>query len=236
MENILITGASRGIGLGLVHEYLEAGEYYVFATCRTPDTASDLQTLVQAYPNHASIIQLDISDVESINASVQVISAKTDVLDVLINNGAIMPRTDETRNFGDLDMDALTDMMKVNSVAPLIVTQSYADLLKNSENPRVVMVSSEMGSMQWTKSGGAYGYRMSKAAMNMTARTLAMDANVPNIIVITTHPGNVQTVMSGLTTGLMPRESASGLFKVIDSLTASDNGKFYQWNGEEHIW
>jgi len=134
------------------------------------------------------------------------------VLDVLINNGAIMPRTDETRNFGDLDMDALTYMMKVNAVAPLIVTQVYTDLLNQSENPRVIMVSSEMGSMQWTTSGGAYGYRMSKAAMNMTARALAMDTNLSDVIVITTHPGNVITAMSGLKTGLEPRESASGLF------------------------
>ena len=236
METILITGASRGIGLGLVQEYLESGDTYVFASCRTPDSASDLQTLVKAYPDHARMIQLDISNGESIIASVQAVSEKTDVLDILINNGAIMPRTDETRQFGALDMNALTEMMQVNAVAPLIVTQAYAHLLEKSDNPRVVMVSSEMGSMQWTKSGGAYGYRMSKAAMNMTARTIAMDAKIPNIIAITTHPGNVQTVMSGLKTGLMPHESAHGLFKVIDSLTAEDNGKFYQWDGSEHIW
>ena len=87
-----------------------------------------------------------------------------------------------------------------------------------------------------TKSGGAYGYRMSKATMNMTARALAMDVTIPNIIAITTHPGNVITKMSGLKTGLMPRESASGLFNVISLLTAEDSGKFYKWNGEEHVW
>jgi len=236
MEYILITGASRGIGLGLVQEYLESGDAYVFASCRNPDTANDLQTLAQTYPNHVHVIQLDISDNESIKASLQAVLEKTEVLDILINNGAIMPRTNETRQFGELDMDALTDMMKVNAVAPLIVTQTYANLLKNSAHPRVVMVSSEMGSMQWTTSGGAYGYRMSKAAMNMTARTLAMDANIPKLIVITTHPGNVQTVMSGLKTGLLPRESAHGLVKVITSLTTEDSGKFYQWDGEEHMW
>lgn len=236
MEYVLITGTSRGIGLALVQEYLEAGDFYVFATCRTPDTADDLQALVKSYPDHASILPLDIADVNSIEASLQAVSAKTDVLDILINNGAVLPRTDTTLTFGKLDMNALTEMMQINTVAPLIVTQSYAPLLKNSANARVVMVSSEMGSMQWTKSGGTYGYRMSKAGMNMTARTLAMDENLPNAIVITTHPGNVITAMSGLATGMMPSESAQGLFKVINTLTADDNGKFYQWDGSEHIW
>ena len=236
METVLITGANRGIGLGLVQEYLDAGNTYIFASCRNPNTATDLQILADAHPDHACVIQLDISDEASIKTSVKAVSQKTDILDVLINNGAIMPRTHETRQFGELNMDALTDMMKVNAVAPLIVTQAYAQLLEKSDNPRVVMVSSEMGSMQWTKSGGAYGYRMSKAAMNMTTRTLAMDANIPNMVIITTHPGNVQTVMSGLKTGLMPRESASGLVKVIRSLSAEDNGKFYQWDGSEHVW
>ena len=236
MKYILITGASRGIGLALVQEYLEADGFYVFATCRAPETASDLQTLVNLYPDNAELIQLDISDMASISASVSVVSAKTNALDVLINNGAIYPPSEGTRTFGALNMDELTDVMQVNAVAPLIVTQSYADLLRKSNNPRVVMVSSEMGSMQWTKSGGSYAYRMSKAAMNMTARTLAMDEKFANAIVITTHPGNVITKMSGLTTGMMPRESASGLVKLIASLTLSDNGKFYQWDGSEHIW
>lgn len=236
MEYVLITGASRGIGLGLVQKYLEDGNFHVFATCRTPDTAPDLQTLVASYPETVSLIQLDISDLASITASVKAVQDKTDVLDILINNGAIMPPTRETRQFGELDMNALNEMMTVNAVAPLIVTQAYADLLGNSDNPRVVMVSSEMGSMQWTTSGGAYGYRMSKAAMNMTARTLAMDETTSKWIVITTHPGNVVTKMSGLKTGLSPLESASGLLQVITGLTNEDNGKFYQWNGTEHVW
>lgn len=236
MEYVLITGTSRGIGLALVEEYLSAGDFYVFATCRTPEQATELQAVVNAHLDCASLIPMDISDMESIEACVDAVSEKTDTLDILVNNGAIYPRTDGTRHFGDLDMDELTEVMQVNAVAPLIVTQVYAPMLKKSNNPRVVMVSSEMGSMQWTSSGGSYGYRMSKAAMNMTARTLAMDENLPDAIVITTHPGNVQTVMSGLTVGMMPPESAQGLFKVISGLTADDKGKFFKWNGEEHIW
>lgn len=236
MEYILITGTSRGIGLALVAEYLSAGDYYVFATCRTPETASDLQAVVNAHPDRVSLIPLDISDMGSIEVCMNAVSQITDTLDILVNNGAVYPRTDGTRHFGALDMDGLTEVMQVNAVAPLIVTQAIAPMLKKSKNPRVVMVSSEMGSMQWTSSGGSYGYRMSKAAMNMTARTLAMDENLPDVIVITTHPGNVQTVMSGLTVGMMPPESAQGLFKVISGLTADDNGKFFKWNGEEHIW
>ena len=89
MEYVLITGASRGIGFGLVEEYLDAGDYYVFATCRTPDTATDLQALVNAHPNNASLIQLDISDVASIESSLATVSEITDVLDILINNGGL---------------------------------------------------------------------------------------------------------------------------------------------------
>jgi len=236
MEKILITGANRGVGFEITRQYLQAGNIHIIATCRNPDTATELQALAQQHPNHLDVVQLDINDSKSIEASMQAVEGVVESLDVLINNAGINPRGETHSRLSQLESDAIEHVITTNAVAPLLVTQAYRHLLKKGNNPRVVMVSSQMGSLEWTRSGGSYAYRMSKAAMNMSVRTLASDSGMSGITVVTTHPGWVRTDMGGSGADISPQESASGLIKVISSLTSSDNGKFYKWNGEEHVW
>jgi NAD(P)-dependent dehydrogenase (short-subunit alcohol dehydrogenase family) len=234
MERILITGANRGVGFELTKQYIKSGDVQVFAMCRTPDSATDLNALAQQNPDKVIVIQLEINQSASIDASVKAVEQHTDALDVLINNAGIFPK-DESRDLGDLVADDVTNVITTNSVSPLIVTQAYRHLLKKGDNPRVVMISSQMGSL--TNAGsGSYAYRMSKASMNMVARLLANDSQMSGITTITTHPGWVQTDMGGASASITPTESASGLIKLIDGLTDSDNGKFYRWDGSEHPW
>lgn len=234
MERILITGANRGVGFELVKQYIQSGNVQVFATCRTPGTATDLNALAQQNPDSLTIIQLEINDSESIDASVKAVEQHTDALDVLINNAGIYPK-DESRDLGKLVAEDVAHVVTTNSVSPLMVTQAYRHLLKKGNNPRVVMISSQMGSL--TNAGsGAYAYRMSKASMNMAARLLANDSQMSGITTITTHPGWVQTDMGGSSASITPYESASGLIKLINGLNRSDNGKFYRWDGTEHVW
>ncbi len=236
MKRILITGANRGVGFEMTRQYVASHDVHIYATCRTPDRATDLNELTQQHPDKVTVVQLDINDSVSIEASVKAITSHTNALDILINNAGINPRGDGQNRLGALESDAMSDIITTNAVAPLLVTQAYRDLLKKGNNPLVVMVSSQMGSMDWTRSGGSYAYRMSKAAMNMSVRTLASDGGMSGITVVTTHPGWVRTDMGGSGADISPQESASGLIKVISGLTPSDNGKFYKWNGDIHAW
>lgn len=236
MEQILITGANRGVGLALTQQYVESGNIHVFATCRNPDSADQLNKLKQAQPNNVTIVPLDINDSKSIAASVQTVEQHTDTLNVLINNAGIFPKgSHQSRSLGSLSADDVGEVVATNSVSPLIVTQAYRHLLKKGDNPRVVMISSQMGSLERSGSG-SYAYRMSKASMNMAARILSQDGAMSGIITITTHPGWVQTDMGGSGASITPEESATGLINLISGLTRADNGKFYRWDGSEHPW
>jgi len=236
MERVLITGANRGIGFALVEEYVKADDIKIFATCRNPDSATELNTLADQYPDKISVVQLDINDKASIDTSVKVIESETDALDVLINNAGINPKGQpEANRLGEMTAEAVGHIVTTNSVSPLIVSQAYRQLLQNGNNPRLVMVSSQMGSLARGGSG-SYAYRMSKASMNMAAVTLSQDGAMSGITVVTTHPGWVQTDMGGANASITPTESATGMKRLIDGLTSSDNGKFYRWDGSEHAW
>jgi NAD(P)-dependent dehydrogenase (short-subunit alcohol dehydrogenase family) len=233
MQHILITGSNRGIGLALVKEYLSRGDVQIFATCRNPDKAEELQQLTQSEP--VIIIPLEINDEDSIAASVDLVKQHTETLDLLINNAGIYLQIPESRDLGQLNADSISQVVTTNSVSPVIVTQAYIDMLKKGNNPRIVMISSKMGSM--THAGGnSIAYRMSKASMNMAAKALSLTLESEGITVITTHPGHVATDMGGDAAPVTPAQSAAGLVKIIENLSASDTGKFFNYTGEEIAW
>ena len=236
MERILITGANRGIGLELVRQYAGDSDVRVFAGCRSPDRAEELNALAKRHSGRVRVLQLDINDGASIDAAVKTIAAEVEALDLLINNAGIFPAGEhQSRSLGQLSPDDVAEVIITNAVSPLMVTQACRRLLERGNRPRVAMISSTMGSLEAAGSG-AYAYRMSKASMNMAARTLAQDSAMSDIITITTHPGWVQTDMGGSAAAITALESAAGLKKLIRGLTAADNGRFYRWDGSEHVW
>jgi NAD(P)-dependent dehydrogenase (short-subunit alcohol dehydrogenase family) len=236
MQRILITGSNRGIGLGLAQEYARRPDTLVFATCRNPDAAYDLHTLAAQHPGRVQIIALDAGDPDSIAESVSVMSAHTDALDVLMNNAAINPRLDATRTFGKLEADAILDVLRVNSVGPVLVAQAYADLLRRGNSARVVNISSGSGSLAYQASGCGYTYNASKAALNMFTRCLAGTFRSSGVIVITLNPGWVKTDMGGSGAHLSIAESSRGVIAVTDGLTLDDSGEFFQWDGQRLPW
>jgi NAD(P)-dependent dehydrogenase (short-subunit alcohol dehydrogenase family) len=230
MQNVLITGANRGIGLALVTEYLKR-DVRVFAACRNPNEAAELQALQS---EKLCIIALDISDEASIAASVQTVKAQTDKLDVLINNAGIYPKSDNSANdFGKLDSKVLSHILETNSIAPVMVTQAYLELLK--QGSKVLFVSSKMGSIT-TAGASGFGYRMSKTALNMAVRIMAQLLAPKGISLVTTHPGHVSTDMGGAGAPVSPVESAQGLIRIIDNLSPDKAGKFLLYTGEELPW
>lgn len=229
MQNVLITGANRGIGLALVKEYLKR-DVLVFATCRNPQEASELQALAS---DKLCIIALDINDESSIAASVQAVKAQVDKLDVIINNAGIYPKDSSSASFGQLKAQNLAHILESNSIAPIMVTQAYLELLK--QGSKVLFVSSKMGSITLAGTSG-FGYRMSKTALNMAVRIMAQSLVPQGISLITTHPGHVATDMGGAGAPVSPVESAQGLIRLLDNLSPDKAGHFYNYTGEELPW
>lgn len=222
---VLITGANRGIGLELVRQYALRDDVTVFAACRR--TSDELEALAS---DRVIIVPLDVTDAESIQQSVNCVMGH---LDVLINNAGI---NRPNQALSVIQPETMLEIFNVNTVAPLMVTRAYLDLLKKSENPRLVNISSSMGSLDDRTYGGSYAYSTSKAALNMVTRGLAADLRSTGITVLTLDPGWVQTDMGGDGAPLTPPESALGIIKVIDGLTAKDSGTFLRWDGSVHAW
>lgn len=235
MERVLITGANRGIGLALARQYLARGDR-VFAAVRRPDAAADLHTLAAQYGDRLFITALDVRDVDSIAACADAVRARTDALDILLNNAGINPEYDPYETFGRLEAAAMLEVLHTNSVAPMLVAQAVYDLLKRGDRPRIANFSSDMGSLTWKTSGGSLSYCASKAALNMFTRGLAPTAIRDGVIAIALDPGWVQTDMGGPGAEITPDASAMGIINVLDNLTRADAGRYLNYAGDENPW
>jgi len=222
MSNIVITGANRGIGLALTRQYRDRGESLV-AVCRQSSRELDaLGVRVEA--------GVEVTDSESLT---DLAGRLSDVdIDVLINNAGVMRPTD----FNDIEnqLEAYRLQFEVNSLAPLRVTRALLDRL--GRGSRVAIVTSRMGSIADNDSGGHYGYRMSKAAVNMGGVSMARELAERGIAVGLLHPGYVRTDMTGNTGHVDTDESAAGLIRRIDELSMENTGSFHHASGEELPW
>jgi NAD(P)-dependent dehydrogenase (short-subunit alcohol dehydrogenase family) len=235
METVVITGANRGIGLELVRQYLARADVRVVAACRTPEDAIALRALVAAHPERLVIVRLDVADEESIASAARRVEAHVDQIDVLINNAGVNPPREQQR-LATLGQPILVDTMVVNVYGPLALTRALLPLLKRAGAPRIIQMSSSMGSLERRTYGGAYAYTASKAALNIVTRGMAVDLAGDGAIVVAVDPGWVRTDMGGASAPLAPEESASGILRLIAGLTPEDSGKFLMWNGERQLW
>ncbi len=240
-RRVLITGASRGLGLELARQCLALGDK-VFAGARSPEQSEGLFDLGQAHGASLTLVKLDITEPRSIDAAMGQIAAASMGLDLLINNAGInaMSRDmgDPARyiRLGALEAEALTEVFRVNAVGPLIVTQSARALLKMGATPKVINITSWQGSLLQNSRGGNYAYAASKTALNMISRTLAFDLAEDDIIVAAINPGWVRTDMGGPNAPLTPQQAIEGILRVVDGLKAEDSGCFLQWDGTAHPW
>lgn len=236
MQVVVITGANRGIGLELTKQLVRK-KYKVIATCRKPEKAEELRKIKKQNEEYIDIIQLDVTDKESREKAVEEIEKITSKVDVLINNaGIIAGGTRRNIPFGELYKEDFVKVFKTNSIAPVLLTEKLFNLLQKAEKPRVVNISSQMGSITLKSYGGEYSYSASKAALNMFTKLMANDLRSQNIIVISMHPGWVKTDMGGPAAPITPEESAKGIINVIEKLSLPDSGKFFDYLGHELPW
>ncbi|MEO0422891.1 MAG: SDR family oxidoreductase [Pseudomonadota bacterium] len=218
MATYVVSGCNRGIGLELCRQ-LRARDQRVIGLCRHASSA---------------LVDLGVEVVESIDvtedASMSALrKALADVqIDVLINNAGVLSR----ESLDDLDWDRMRQQFEVNSLGPLRVTHALLEQLQHGA--KVAIVTSRMGSIS-ESSGSYYGYRMSKAAVNMAGASLAADLRSRGIAVALLHPGMVATEMTGYQ-GISPEEAAGGLLERIDVLSLDASGEFWHANGEELDW
>lgn len=211
----------------------------MFATCRRPAAARALAGLTAAHADRLTIVSLDVTDAGSIRAAHAVVRRQADGLDLLINNaGMYSPHgsADPTERLGRLRFEDALLLLRVNAVGPVMVTQQYLDLLEVGRDARVVAISSEYGSVSENTDGFPYYYAASKAALNMLMRSVAAEARRRGIITVLLDPGWVRTDMGGPAAPLTPARSVAGMMRVIDGLTARDNGRFFTWQGREAAW
>jgi NAD(P)-dependent dehydrogenase (short-subunit alcohol dehydrogenase family) len=220
MKTAVITGANRGIGLALTKNYIAQG-WNVIAICR--NTSPELNNI------GATIISgIDVADDQSIKSMVQQLQNKK--IDLLINNAGILLR----HALGEIDYASIEKQFFVNAVAPLKITEALLGNL--TSNAKLAFITSRMGSIADNTSGSHYGYRMSKAALNAAAASLAIDLKPRGIAVAVLHPGYVQTAMVNFGGDISADESAARLTKRIDELTMENSGSFWHSNGERLPW
>ena len=196
MKHCLVTGGSRGIGLEFTQQFLNKG-FQVYASSRTPWDSSELQRLKIRYDDRLFISQLDVGDEESRLTHFQTLSAHTEKLDLFINSAGILSGNEEfCHPLGKLKQDDLCRTLLINSVAPLMMVEGALPWLRNGEQPVVVNISSDNGSISRKSHGGKYGYSASKAALNMITEILSADLSAHGIVVVSLHPDWVKTAMT----------------------------------------
>ncbi len=231
---VLITGANRGLGLGLVRAYLE-DDWDVIAVSRS------LSAELDKIANPQLSVQLcDLTDDNDLAGLAATLGEEP--LDVLINNAGRMARSgsvaseDSQQGFGHFDRALWHDMFDINLFTPMQLAELLAGNLAQAERGRIVTISSMLGSMELNSSGGIYAYRASKAGVNAIMKSMSIDLADRGIIAIAQHPGWVRTDMGGPGADIDIETSVNGMKSVIDGLTPEDSGKLLSYDGSVMPW
>jgi NAD(P)-dependent dehydrogenase (short-subunit alcohol dehydrogenase family) len=231
MATILITGASRGLGLEFTRQYLADG-WTLIAACRSPGAARGLQDLEAKTKGALTVVELDVADGASVKRAAGRLQGRA--IDVLVNGAGIYGGGGQ--KLGSLDYEDWRQVLEVNLLGPARVCEAFLDSLERSDRRLIVTITSGMGSLADNTSGGSVLYRTSKAAVNMLMRASAIDLKARGITCIVVNPGWVKTDMGGPNAKLSPEESIQAMRRLIAKLGPEDSGKFYNYDGREYPW
>ncbi|BAY39888.1 short-chain dehydrogenase/reductase SDR [Nostoc sp. NIES-2111] len=246
--NVLIVGASQGIGLGFVKKLLQDERIAkIYATCRKSDLASELIALRDKYSPRLTCLSLDITDELQIAEVLQKISDKTSKLHLVINcvgllhEGNLQPE----KSLRQLNSENLLHYFQVNSIGAVLLAKHLVPLFRHNDQSVFATISAKLGSIGDNQLGGWYGYRASKAALNMFVRTVAVEygRSCPQTTVVTLHPGTTDTRLSRPFQKNVAAEklfsverTVNQLLAVIEQLQEGDSGQFFSWDGSRLPW
>ncbi|NET57533.1 MAG: SDR family NAD(P)-dependent oxidoreductase [Symploca sp. SIO2E6] len=247
-SNALIVGASQGIGLGFVKKLLsQRDNRRIYATYRRQESAAELMGLASAYPDRLSCLAMDITDERQIEAAIAEIQVQTDKLHYVVNcvgilhEGTLQPE----KSLRQINSEQLTRYFQVNSIGSVLLAKHLLPLLRHRDRSIFASISAKIGSIGDNRLGGWYGYRASKAALNMLMRTVSIEYSrkSPRTIVVTLHPGTTDTRLSQPFQKNVPTEklfsverTVNQLFAVLEKLEEKDSGEFFAWDGSRLPW
>jgi NAD(P)-dependent dehydrogenase (short-subunit alcohol dehydrogenase family) len=231
MQTVLITGAKGGLGQEFIRQYLAQG-CKVIAVARGISKNPELIQLLKENPQHLFLEECQLEDTANIEALAQRLSAHKQI-DILINNAGLFG---EEQKLGNIDYDEWLEVLRVNTIAPLKLTESLLPLMHGSTTKKIINITSKMGSIDDNQSGGYYIYRTSKAALNMLTKSLAEDLKNKGFTVLCLHPGWVQTNMGGQSAPTKATESVTGMLKVIEESSVKNTGQFIDYLGRSILW
>ena len=246
--NALVVGASQGIGLGFVKALLQQNNVeQVFATYRNSETASELFTLPEKYGDRLKCMQVDITQESEIEAGIKQIQKSVKELHLAIYCVGVLHEGDLTpeKSLRQIKAENLIYSFQVNSIGAVLLAKHLMPLFKKSQGSVFASISAKVGSIEDNRLGGWYGYRASKAALNMFIKTTAIEYSrrCPKTIVVALHPGTTDTRLSqpfqkNVPTGkLFPVEHTVDLLsKVISGLEPKDTGEFFSWDASKLPW
>jgi NAD(P)-dependent dehydrogenase (short-subunit alcohol dehydrogenase family) len=230
---IAVTGAGRGIGLEFARRWLERGDR-VFALARRPAKSTGLAALALRHAGALRSIECDVGDDDSVARARTEVEEGADRLDLVVNNAAVFG----ARN-ASVETLALADVrhvFEVNVLGALRVSRAFLPLLRRGRRPALVHISSLLGSIADNSSGGYWDYRLSKAALNMAARNLAIELKQDGVLSVALHPGWVRTDMGGPDAPLGVEEAVAAMVRTIDALGPDQSGGFYDRTGRPAPW
>ena len=226
MATWIITGGNRGIGKEFIHQLLSKNHTIITGVRNPKQMDIDHELL--------SIFKLDVSDSQSVVEFAQSVSQQTNQVDVLVNNAGRMDGRWQT--IGEVDPDLSLEVLNVNTIGPLRVTQALWPLLEKTSNSKVANISSLMGSIDDCLSGRSYAYRTSKTGLNMITKILSVEGRDTDVSVSCYHPGWVQTDMGGERAPVQAHESVEGLIGLIEMQDGERSGRFFEYTGVELPW
>jgi NAD(P)-dependent dehydrogenase (short-subunit alcohol dehydrogenase family) len=234
VPTVLVTGANKGLGLEFARQYAARGAR-VIATARDPAAAADLNALATSNPK-VTVEKLDVTD----HAAIDALAAKYagTLIDVLINNAGISGGS-ESQMFGKMRYDVFEEVLRVNAIGPLKMSEAFMPHVMASRDKRVVTVSSSEGSIGMVNSSRLYFYRASKAALNMEMKNLAFQVKSKGVSVGMVNPGMTDTdLMKGLPKSVLrpPADAVRDMMRNIDTLTVANTASFWEYDGKILPW
>lgn len=226
----LVTGANRGIGIELVRQLLGRG-HEIDATARDPGAASELRGLAAGSGGRLRVHACDIASDSSAEALGRALAGAA--IDVVLNNAGVMGQLESLEQ---MDLAEVLRTIDVNALGPLRVVRAVLPCVRRGARKCLVHITSGMGSIGDNTSGGAYGYRMSKAALNMASKSMSVDLAREGIVSVVVNPGWVKTDMGGPRAPLPVEDSAAHILDLIDRLRPEDSGSFFNHTGAKYPW
>jgi NAD(P)-dependent dehydrogenase (short-subunit alcohol dehydrogenase family) len=245
LRTALIVGGGKGIGLGFVRQLLAQSDVQrVYATYRQAESATELLAIDDP---KLHCLQMDITDEAQIAAVIQAIQSETKVLHYVINSVGVLHEGEmqPEKSLRQINSEQLVRYFQVNSIGAMLLFKYVQPLLKHNDRSILATISAKVGSIGDNEIGGWYGYRASKAALNMFIRTSSIEykRSCPNAILVALHPGTTDTKLSLPFQRNVPPEklfsvdrTVSQLLTIMDGLAPTDSGEFFSWDGSRIAW